>query len=338
MSSSWCNKMKRREVLAFLAGAAALRPISALVQPGERVRTIGLLIGLSEADLDHQPRMAAFESGLQELGWTEGRNVRTHYRYSAETDQLEAYAMELVALQPDVIVAGNRLAASLLLKETGTIPIVFATSPDPVADGFVRSLARPGGNATGFTDNLATIGGKWLELLKELAPNIRRVAVMFNPDTTSVGSSYYLPPLEAAAASLGVTSVTAPVRNTAEIERNVAALGGEPGCGLIVMPDNFTSLHRRLIVASTAQNRVPAIYPYRYFAAQGGLMSYGVSLSGLYRRIPTLIDRILRGTPPADIPVQPLEKVDLTINLKTARALGLNVPRIMLARANEVIE
>ena len=329
--------MRRRDALAFFAGALTHWRSAVKAEMAERVRVIGVLIGLKENDPEITGRIATFERGLRDLGWIEGRNLRLHYRFATDADQLQMAAWELLALQPAIIVASSSFVVSELLRVTQTIPIVFVTAADPIGDGFVSSLARPGGMATGFTGNYSSIGGKWLELLKEIAPNIERVAVMFNPATATGSQAYFFPPLEAAALSIGVGALAMPVRNPTDIESAFTALG-EPNGGLIVIPDNFTSVHRAQIVEQAARMRVPAIYPYRYFAVDGGLMSYGADLLVLYRRVATYVDRILKGASPADIPVQEPAKVDLVINLKAATELGLTVPRIMLARANEVIE
>jgi ABC-type uncharacterized transport system substrate-binding protein len=321
-----------------LAGALAPWPLSAIAQQAERMRVIGVLIGLAESDPDIPLRTARFEQGLRELGWIEGRNVRLHYRFAEDSSRLQALARELVALQPDLIVASSRLVVFALLRETQTVPIVFVTSADPVGDRFVASLVRPGGNATGFTNNLPSMGGKWLELLKEIAPGIKRVGVMFNPDTAPGSGSYFLQPIEAAAALIDVRPFAMPVRSPADIESAFAGFEGKVAHGLVVTPDNFTAVHRGLIIAQAAQHRVPAIYPFHYFATEGGLMSYGADLLDLYARTPSYVDRILRGAKPADLAVQAPAKVDLVINLKVAKALGLSVPRIMIARADEVIE
>src|SRR5437763_926948 len=241
--------MRRREVLALLAGAIATITAAAGAQQPERPRVIGVLIALSENDPENPPRVAEFRRGLQELGWFEGRNIRIHYRFTADFDRLQVLAKELVGLQADVIVASSAPVVVALQRETRTIPIVFATTADPVGDHIVESLARPGGNATGFTNSLATMGGKWVELLKESAPATSQVAVMYNPFTAPAGSSYYRPPMEAAAASFDVTTVAMPVHNAADIENVLASLGREPGGALIVLPDNFTSINRQQIVA-----------------------------------------------------------------------------------------
>ena len=329
--------MRRRKVLSLLAGALAPWPLSAIAQQAERMRVIGVLIGLAESDPDIPLRIARFEQALRDLGWIEGRNVRLHYRFAGD-NRLQTFARELVALQPDLIVAGSGFVVFALLRETRTVPIVFVTSADPVGDRFVASLVRPGGNATGFTNNLPSMGGKWLELLKEVAPGIERVAVMFNPDTAPGSGFYFLPPIEAAAALIDVKPLAMPVRSPADIESAFAGFERKGVHGLVVTPDNFTAVHRGLIIAQAAQHRVPAIYPFHYFAKEGGLMSYGADLLDLYARTPSYVDRILRGAKPADLAVQAPAKVDLVINLKVAKALGLSVPRIMIARADEVIE
>jgi putative ABC transport system substrate-binding protein len=310
----------------------------AIAQQSERVRVIGVLVGVAEDDSEIPHRIAGFQQGLRELGWTEGRNIRIHYRWAAEIDRMQTFAQELSALQPDVLVASSTAVVRALLRETRTTPIVFVAAADPVGDGFVASLARPGGSTTGFTNSQSSMGGKWVELLKEIARNITRVAVMFNPDAAPSGGSYFLSPLQTAAASLAVRPLATPVRNPAEIESALAALGREPGAGVVVMPDNFTSAHRELIVALAARYRVPAIYPFRYFATDRGLMSYGVDLIDLYRRIPSYIDRVLKGAKPSDLPVQAPAPAQLVINLTVAKSLDLTVPRILLARADKVIE
>jgi putative ABC transport system substrate-binding protein len=330
--------MRRRDVLAVLAGVGLHGPIAAFAQQAERIRVIGVLAGLAQGDPSHPPRIAAFEQGLRALGWSEGRNLRIHYRFAAGADTLPALAREMVELQPDVIVAGSGFVAQALLRETRTLPIVFVTAADPVGDGYAASLARPGGNATGFSNNLATMGGKWLELLKEIAPGIGRVGILFNPATAPASGAYFMPTLQAAAASLTMQTFAAQVGSPAEIEATLAGFGSGRRTGLVVMPDNFTSLHRKTIVAQAARNRLPAVYPFRYFATEGGLISYGADLLDLYRRVPSYVDRILRGAKPAELPVQTPTKIDLVVNLKTARDLGLTVPRIMMARADEVIE
>jgi putative ABC transport system substrate-binding protein len=329
--------MKRRDVLAVLACALAPWPLSAIAQPNDRVRGIGVLIGLAEGDPEIPQRVAAFEMGLRDFGWVPGRNIRVDYRFATDADRLHVLAKELISLQPEVLVAGSTFVTAALLRET-TIPIVFVSAADPVGDGFVASLARPGGNATGFTNNIASMGGKWLEVLKEIAPSVERVAIMFNPASAASRGEYFLQPFETAAASIGVKALAMPVHSGADIEQALASLGREPGGGLIVMPDNFTTINRGLIIAGTARQQVPAIYPLPQFANDGGLIAYGADLLDLYRRAPFYIDRILKGAKPAELPVQSPTKFDMVLNLKTAKALGLTVSPIMIARANEVIE
>jgi putative ABC transport system substrate-binding protein len=276
--------------------------------------------------------------GLRDFGWAQGRSIRIHYRFAAESDGLQTAAKALLAVQPEIIVAGNTFVATALLRETRTIPIVFVTASDPVGDGLVASLARPGGNATGLTNSVSSISGKWLELLKEIAPGVERVAIMFNPASAPTGGAYFLVPFETAAALIGVTPIALPVHNVADIAPALAALGREPGSGLVVMPDNFATVNRALIIAQAAQQRVPAIYSTPQFAADGGLIAYGADLLDLYRRAASYVDRILKGAKPTELPVQSPAKFDLVINLKTAKALGLSVSPILIARANALIE
>jgi putative tryptophan/tyrosine transport system substrate-binding protein len=330
--------MRRRDVLSLLGGALAPWPLWAEAQQVDRVRVIGVLIGLSESDSSMALRIANFEQGLRELGWIKGRNIQIHYRLAAERDALQAHARDLMALQPDLIVASSGYVVSALLQETCTLPIVFVTSVNPVANGFVAALQRPGGNLTGFTNSIPSMGGKWLELLKELAPGVARVSIMFNPDASSRHLSFFFPQVETLASSIAVELAAAPVRSPAEIESVFANIGRDEAQGLVVMPDNLMSIHRALIIEQAARLRVPAIYPYRYYATEGGLMACGPDMFDLYRRTSAYVDRILRGSKPADLPVQAPVKVDLVVNLRTAEALGLSVPRIVIARASEVIE
>ena len=330
--------MKRRTALGLIAGAFLFWQPAPSAQIADKVKVVGVLIALSESDPDIPQRVTAFEAGLRDLGWIPERNIHIRYRFAADTHQLARVANELVASAPDMIVASSGIAASALLRETRTIPIVFVTTSDPVGDRFVTSLARPGGNATGFTNSLSSMGGKWVELLKQVAPAMTRVGIIFNPETAPTKGSYFLPPFEAAAKSAAVTPLTISVRARDDIDPALAAFGREPGSGLIVMPDNFSSLHRKLIIAQATKQRMPAIYPFRYFAVDGGLMSYGADLIDLYRRSALYVDRILKGAKVADLPVQAPIKFDLVINLKAAKALGLTLSRNMLARADEVIE
>src|SRR5262245_54056362 len=331
--------MIRREFLALCASLALVLPLAATAQQQpERVRVVGVLIGLAEDDPNTASRLAGFQQGLHDLGWFEGRNIRLHYRSAGTPERIQVLAQELISLQPDVLVASGTPVVLAFLRETRTTPIVFVTASDPIGDGFVASMARPGGTATGFTNNASSMGGKWLDLLKEIAPATSRVAVLFNPDTAPNGGSFFLRPLETAAASVGVTPLATAVRSPAEIEQALVTLAREPGAGLVATPDVFTVLHRKRIVTLAANHRIPAVYPFRYFATDGGLLSYGADLVDLYRRAPSYVDRILKGARPADLPVQSATKVEMVINLKAAQALGLSVSRILLARADEVIE
>jgi putative ABC transport system substrate-binding protein len=302
------------------------------------VPSIAVLIALPKGDSEIAPRIAAFERGLRDAGWVNGQNVQIRYNFAGNSNQLSDLARTTVLSRPDIIVASSSFVVSALLRESRTLPVVFVTSSDPLGDGFLTSLARPDGNATGFTNSLASMSGKWVELLKQAVPDMTRVGIIFNPDTAPSRGTYFLPSFEAAAKSNSVVPCAILVRTPEEIDPAVAAFGREPGSGLIVMPDNFTSLHRRSIIAQTARQRMPAIYPFRYFASEGGLMSYGADLLDLYRRTGAYIDRILKGAKVIDLPVQAPTKFSFVINLKTANALGLTLSRNMLARADEVIE
>jgi putative ABC transport system substrate-binding protein len=328
--------MRRREFITLLGGAAAIWPLAAGAQQPDRVRRIGVLIALAESDPEAQTRAAAFRDGLQKLGWTEGHNIRIDYRWAADADHLQTYAAELVGLTPDVILGGSSATLAALKRATGTIPIVFAQVADPVRQGFVASLARPGGNITGFATTEAAIGIKWLELLKELAPRVTRVAVIYNP--ANPNWAVYVREIEAKAPSFGVQLSAVRVHNTEEIERAVDALAREPNGGLIVVASPFTGVHRDLIIALAARHHLPAVYQFRFFAMSGGLASYGIDNIDLYRRTASYVDLILRGANPSDLPVQFPAKFELVINLKTAKALGLDPPVTLLARTDEVIE
>jgi putative ABC transport system substrate-binding protein len=329
----------RRRAFITLLGSAAAWPLTAGAQQSDQLRRVGMLIGYAENDRETQDRIAAFRQELERLGWTEGRNVRIDYRFApAGPDQAKLFAKELVALRPDVLVGNSTPASAALLRQTRTIPIVFVGVSDPVGSGLVASIARPGGNTTGFTNFEPSLTGKWLELLKEIAPGIVRVAVLFNPKTAPDGGSFFIGPFERVAPSFAVEPITAPVTDAAEIESALAAIWREPGGALIVMPDAFTTVHRAAIIALAAQHRFPAIYPYRYEVADGGLMSYGVDTVNLLRRAASYVDRILKGEKANDLAVEAPVKFDLVINLKTAKALGLDVPGKLLALADEVIE
>jgi putative ABC transport system substrate-binding protein len=329
--------IRRREFITLLGGAAAAWPLAARAQQGDRVRRIGVLMELDEDDPAWKTRHSAFVQALAGLGWTEGRNVRMDLRsYYADTNRIQALAQELVGLQPDIILATSTVATVALQRETRTIPIVFASVSDPVATGIVSRLDRPSGNTTGFVNLEASLGGKWIELLSEIAPGLKRAAFMFNPDMAP--GSIYIPSLETAARSLKVEPIIAHIHSDAEIETAIIALGREPGGGLVVMPDVFAQVHRASIISAAARNHVPAVYWQSDFARDGGLLSYGIDVADNFRRAATYVDRILRGEKPGDLPVQLPTKFEMIVNLKTAKALGLVVPPLMLARADEVIE
>src|SRR5262245_30737563 len=330
--------MKRREFVTLLGGAAAW-PVAARAQQRERSRRIGVLMGaFAESDREGQIFVAAFREGLQKSGWTEGRNIRIDTRWVAgETEGMQRLAKELVALQPDLIVSANTPTTAALLQQTRTIPIIFVNVTDPIGSGLVASLARPGGNITGFITMEPTLAGKWLELLKEIAPRVARVALMFNPATATY-FDIYLKPFKAAALSFGVEAIAAPVHNSSDIESVLAAQVREPNGGLIVVPDTFLVAHREAITSLAARHRLPAVYPFRMFTDVGGLLSYGNVVIDNYRRAASYIDRVLKGEKPGELPVQIPVKFELVINLKTARALGLEVPLFLQQRADEVIE
>jgi putative tryptophan/tyrosine transport system substrate-binding protein len=328
--------MRRREFITTLIGAAAAWPIAVRAQQGERMRRIGVLTNLSEDDPEAQRLVATFREGLAQLGWTEGRNLRIDYRWSAgDIERIRRYAAELVALGPDVILAYGGSVVGPLQQVSSTVPIVFVEVIDPVGAGFVTSLARPGGNATGFSLFEFGISGKWLELLKQISPGITKAVVIRQP--SSPGGGGQLGAIQAVAPSFGVEVTPVGLRDPGEIERAVAVAHDTKG-GLIVTVSPLATVHRDLIVSLAARYRVPAVYPLRYFAASGGLISYGPDRLEPYRRAPGYVDRILKGEKPADLPVQAPTKYELVINLKTAKALDLDVPPMLLARADEVIE
>jgi len=329
--------MQRREFLIVLAGATAAWPLAARAQEGDRVPRIGMLMAYEENHPVAKTRLSALTQALADLGWTDGRNVRMDLRwFGGDINRIRAHAQELIGLQPDIIVATGDTATVAVQRETRTIPIVFVNVGDPVASGIVARLDRPGGNITGFGYLEASLGGKWLELLSEIAPGLKRAAIMFNPDTAPI--STYMPSFETAARSLKVELIIAPVHSDSEIETAIIALGRERGGGLVVMPNIFTSVHRAPIISAAARNNVPAVYWLSDFARDGGLLSYGPDRVALFLRAATYVDRILRGEKPGDLPVQQPTKFDLVINLKTAKALGLTIPETLLATADEVIQ
>jgi putative ABC transport system substrate-binding protein len=330
--------VRRREFIAALGGMAAAWPLAARAQQPERMRRVGVLMSASETDPEYRAYVAAFREGLQKLGWTEGRNIRIDTRWAAtDVESLQRFAKELVALQPDLILTQGTPTTAALLQQTRTIPIIFANVVDPVGTGFVVGLPRPGRNVTGFINLEPTMAGKWLELLKEIAPRVARVAFLCNPATAAY-AEYFLHPFKAAAVSFAVEAIAAPVRDASELESVVAAQAREPNTGLIVMPDAFAAAHRAEITTLAARYRLPAVYPFRFFAEVGGLLSYGSDILDNFRRAASYADRILNGEKPADLPVQAPVKFELIINLKTAKALGIDVPPTLLARADEVIE
>jgi putative ABC transport system substrate-binding protein len=328
--------MRRREFITLLGGAAAAWPLAARAQQTDRMRRIGMLIGTAENDPELPLRLAAFLQTLERLGWKESLNLRIDYRWGAgDPDRTRAYAKELIRATPDIVVAESTPATAALQQESRTTPIIFVQAGNPVGSGFVASFARPGGNLTGFTNYVPSMGSKWLELLKEIAPRLARAAALFNPKTHT---GQYWGVLDAAAQSFNVKFTKAAVEDAAEIGRAVEVMVGEPSGGLLVMPDSFTLSHRETIVALTTRYRVPAIYAFKVFPVSGGLISYGMSLVAVYRDAASYVDRILRGEKPGDLPVQAPTKFELVINLTTAKALGLEVPPTLLARADEVIE
>jgi putative tryptophan/tyrosine transport system substrate-binding protein len=329
--------MRRREFIAGV-GSAAAWPVVAQAQQGDRMRRIGVLMSLGENDPDGKRRYFSFTQPLADLGWTEGHNVRMDLRWGGgDTNRMRALAQELVGLQPDIILTGGKPAAAAVQRETETIPIVFVNVSDPVASGLVARLDRPSGNMTGFAILEASMGGKWLELLSEIAPGFKRVALMFNPDMEG-SASFWVPSLETAARSLKVVPIIATVHGDVEIETTITALGREPGGCLVVIPDAFMTVHRTPVISAAARNNVPAVYSQSVFARDGGLLSYGFDQIDTYRRAATYVDRILRGAKPGDLPVQFPAKYEMVVNLKTAKTLGLTVPQSILLRADEVIE
>jgi putative tryptophan/tyrosine transport system substrate-binding protein len=327
--------MRRRQFLALLGSMAIGCPADVVAQKPDRVRRIGVLTAGSSYG---QRRAKIFTQALQDLGWTDGQNIRIDYRWaSSDIEQIQSHAKELVGSRPDVLVGAGSAPTAALQQATRTIPIVFLMVTDPAAQGIVESLARPGGNATGFFALEPSVGGKWLELLKEIVPGLRRVAIIFNPETSTGGTSY-LRSVETAAPLFSVEATGAPVHHAGDIELAISSLVREPGGGLIVLPDPFTASHYKQIVELAARYRLPAIYAIRDYVNEGGLMSYGTDAVDMYRRAASYVDQILKGANPANLPVQAQTKFGLVINLKTAKALGLTVPPSLLDRADEVIE
>jgi putative ABC transport system substrate-binding protein len=329
--------MKRREFITLLSGAAAAWPLAAHAQQADRIRRIGILMNIAADDSVAQNYVGAFMQGLAQLGWSVGRNLRVDLRWGAgDAERIRRYAAELVALSPDVILAAGGPVVIAVQLSSRTVPIVFAQSIDPVGAGYVQSLARPGGNATGFTQFEYSLASKWPELLKEIVPGIKRVGVL--RDSTNPAGIGQWAIIQSAAAAVGMELTPIQVHDPSEMERGVAAFARESNGGLVVPVSASAIIHRELIIASAARRRLPAVYPYRYFVTSGGLISYGPDLLGQYRLAANYVDRILKGEKPADLPVQSPTKYELVINLKTAKALGLDVPQTLLARADEVIE
>jgi putative ABC transport system substrate-binding protein len=334
------DNLRRREVLTLFGGAATIWSLGVRAQQPVRVKQIGILIGTTKDELT-QSYVRALEMGLQELGWFDGRTLHIEYRWArGDPDRIHAFAKELVALAPDLIVGVMTPVVAALKQQTRTIPIVVVGVSDPVRAGFVESFSRPGGNITGFTIYETTLGGKWLQLLREIAPSLKRVAMLFNPETANAGASggVYLQSIEAAAHATGMELIVTSVHNPDEIDAALATIAQEPGAGLIVLPNAFTVVNRARIVAQAARFRIPAIYPSVAFVQAGGLTCYGVELPDLFRRAASYVDRILKGEKPADLPVQAPIKYQMVINLNTAKALGLTVPPRLYALADEVIE
>jgi putative tryptophan/tyrosine transport system substrate-binding protein len=331
--------MRRREFITLVGGTAAIWPLAARAQQPKQVRRIGVVMNLSENDPDAQRRIEAFRDALRELGWTDGRNatIDTHLAAGDATEVRSAIS-EMVEFRPEVILVTATNVLTLLRPVAPGTPIVFVLVSDPVGQGFVDSLAHPGGRITGFTSFEFSMSGKWLETLKEVVPQITRAALIFNPETAPYGEKYF-PPLQSAAQLLGVEPLVFRVRSLGEIEKTVSTFAHSQGSkGLIVIPDAFTVAHRAPVIALAAANRLPSIYSFRFFTTEGGLLSYGIDNIDLYRRAASYVDKILKGANPAELPIQQPTKFELVVNVKTAKALGLAVSQSLLARADEVIE
>ena len=330
--------MKRRAFITLLGGTAAAWPSAVRAQQSNSMRRVGVLMSFAQSDAGWQRAVATFLDALEQLGWVRGHNLQVEFRWGeADPVRIQHYATELAGLKPDLILCQATPTVNAVQRASHTIPIVFVNVSDPLGSGFIESLARPGGNITGFSNFEAAMGGKWVALIKEIAPPVTRIAIMSNPDT-SPQAKFYLPAIESAALSFGVQPIASPVHDSAEIEHAIAAIGSDPGGGLILPSDIFTLANRELIVRLADQHRVPAVYPFRDFAKGGGLLSYSVDLILQFRQAAAYVDRILKGEKPSELPVQEPTKFELAINLKTAKALGLTVPPTLLAIADEVIE
>lgn len=329
--------MRRREFISLIGSAAASWPLATRAQQPERVRRVGVLMGISDSDPEAKPRVEALQDGLRDLGWTEGRNIHLDYRWTAgDVDRTQQFAKEIVELKPEVLVAHSTPVVKALLQLTSATPMVFVLVADPIGSGFVTSLAHPGGNLTGFMNVDAPMAGKWLALIKEIAPKVSRIALVYNPRTSPYQS--YLKTFDEAARTLAVQAIPTPVLDAAEVERSITALGQQPDSGLFVVPDIFVQVHRKLIIRLAEKYRLPAIYPYRFFPESGGLMSYGIDTVIIFRQAASYVDRILKGTPPTDLPVQAPTNFKLVVNLKAAKAIGLSIPESFLVRVDELIE
>jgi len=332
--------VRRRDFIALICGAAASKPLSARAEQPEQMRRVGVLLAGAESDPNQQADQAKFSNALRASGWTEGRNITVDYRWAAGDPHLiQMFAKQLVDLKPDLLVGQSTPVIASLKGETGKIPIVFVQVSDPVGSGFVSSLSHPGGNITGFVNFESSLSGKWIELLKEIAPRLTGAALMFNPDTAPY-FNYYLQAFQTAARASALEPITSEVRSVADVERTVASIGARADTGLVVMADVYPATGNVLdaIILAAARNRVPTVYPFRYMVTAGGLASYGVDNADLYRRAAEYVDRILKGAKPIDLPVQLPTRFELAVNLKTAKALGLTIPGAVIARADEIIE
>jgi putative ABC transport system substrate-binding protein len=330
--------MDRRTFIGSIAGGLVAVPLASRAQQPNKMRRVGVISGNAIGDAQAKLAQAVFTEALKELGWVEGRNIVIDYRWAAgDVEKMQVMAKELVNLRPDVIVGHTTPVVAALQRETQTVPIVFLAVSDPIGSGFVASLSRPGGNITGFINLESSLAGKWVEVLKQLAPRVTRAALIFNPQTAPY-SNYYMLPFESAGRSHGIEAVAEPVRNPEEIAAVVKNLAKTSTGGLVVMPDISTTRFKDVVISLAAQYRVPAMYPYQYMASAGGLISYGIDIVDLWRRAPASVDRILKGAKPADLPVEQPTKFEMVINLKTAKALGLTIPQSLLVRADDVIQ
>ena len=332
--------MRRRDFISFLGSTAAMWPLPARAQQGGRLRQIGMLMGLVEGDPQGRKYLSAFQESLRALGWRDGQNVQIDYRATADLEGMQSRAVELISLGPELVVTYTTPATNAVRQATGSVPILFVAVSDPIGTGFVESFSRPGGHITGFTNFEATMGGKWLELIREIAPSVKRVAMLYNPATANAGAAggVYLPSMKAAADVLGIELIVSPVNDPAEIDSAFAAMAESPGGGLIVMPNVFTARNQERIVSQAARFRIPTVYPLQHFVAAGGLLSYGIDYRDQFRLAASYADRILRGGKVTDLPVQQPTKFELVINRKTVKALGLEIPATLLARTDELIE